>query len=156
MKKLSILALIVMTFLGLSTSVNNIKNIDDYINNDLGRFNRRQLELGFDPATKQLAVGEIDTAVSVESRLGITLKRSVDPGTDWVDDLGQTYDALGSSVKPEFLDLANFKLRIKDHLATSNFVAVDVRSFYPAQASDILDYIKSLSASQQAQVIFIN
>ena len=43
-----------------------------------------------------------------------------DPGYDWIDDLGRTYDALGDGTKSQYLKVDDFTDSIKHHLLKGN------------------------------------
>lgn len=62
-------------YLVKNEGVNNVNTINDYFTNNLGRFNRRELELGIDSAVDRLRVNEIETALNLKNLKGVQLKR---------------------------------------------------------------------------------
>jgi hypothetical protein len=77
-----------------------------------------------------------------------------DPGYDWVDDLGRTYDAMGDGTKAEFVNMDQFKASIDSHLLKSNdFTVIDMTGFSPDQVRTVAEYVDSLSPAQQAQIV---
>jgi CdiA C-terminal tRNase domain len=66
---------------------------------------------------------------------------------DWVDQYGRTYDAVGSTLSPEFFDQQwpNLQKEIVDHLDKAQFVPVDVARLTPAQIAEVKDFIVPLS-----------
>jgi hypothetical protein len=69
-----------------------------------------------------------------------------DPGFDWVDDLGRTYDAMGDGTKAKYLNLADFKESIVHHLRKgNNFTVIDLTGFEPNQISAVRAYVDMLA-----------
>ncbi len=103
------------------------------------------LELGMDPATGVFREAEYQTAMRVQAERGVSLTRSADPGVDWVDANGITYDAVGN-FKPEFFDQqwSNLQRRILDHMAKADLVPVDVSRFTEAQIAQVKDFVGPL------------
>jgi hypothetical protein len=68
-----------------------------------------------------------------------------DPGFDWVDDLGRTYDAMGDGTKAKYVNLADFMESIAHHLRKgNNFTVVDLTGFAPDQISAVRAYVDTL------------
>jgi len=68
-----------------------------------------------------------------------------DPGFDWSDDLGRTYDAMGDGTKAKFLNFEDFKESIVHHLRKgNNFTVIDLTGFEPEQIADIRAYVDTL------------
>lgn len=69
-----------------------------------------------------------------------------DPGFDWVDDLGRTYDAMGDGMKAKHVNLADFKESIVHHLRKgNNFTVIDLTGFEPDQISTVRAYVDALA-----------
>jgi hypothetical protein len=69
-----------------------------------------------------------------------------DPGFDWVDDLGRTYDAMGDGTKAKYLNLADFQESIVHHLRKgNNFTVIDLTGFEPNQIFAVRAYVDSLA-----------
>jgi hypothetical protein len=91
-------------------------------------------DLGMDPATGSFRQGEYDTALRIQQERDVVLQRSADPGVDWVDTEGNTYDAVGNFSSKYFdQQWSNLQTRILDHMEKANFVPVDVSGFTEPQ-----------------------
>jgi hypothetical protein len=77
-----------------------------------------------------------------------------DPGYDWVDDLGRTYDALGDGTKAQYLKIDQFIRQIDKHLLKRNtFTVIDLTGYRPDQIAPIKAYVDSLPAEVQAEIV---
>lgn len=148
-------------FLIKNENVNNINTLDDYLTNDLGRFSKRELELGIDPDRGILSKNEIDSALRIEKKLGISLERS--QIGDWKDNQGIYYDAIGPVENPSLnFDFDSFTNSITEkHLynpsksEVSTFV-VDMTGHPVFQIEEIKTFIQNLDKLDQERLIFIH
>jgi hypothetical protein len=101
--------------------------------------------LGEDPAIGGFRKSEMETALRVESELGVTLTRSTNPAVDWVDANGKTYDSVGNFDGRYFdREWPHLQERILDHPAKADRVPIDVSRFTPAQVHLIQQFILDL------------
>jgi len=104
--------------------------------------------LGTDPATGAFRQSEYETALRIEEARGVTLTRSADPSIDWVDQYGNTYDAVGNFSSKYFdQQWPNLQARILDHMDKADFVPVDVSGFTPEQIAQVQQFIEPLGPS---------
>jgi hypothetical protein len=76
-----------------------------------------------------------------------------DPGYDWMDDLGQTYDAMGDGTKSQFFKLKQFTDSISSHLLKgNNFTIVDLTGYTDDQIAGVRAYVDALTEAQQAMI----
>jgi hypothetical protein len=76
-----------------------------------------------------------------------------DPGYDWTDNLGNTYDAMGDGTKSKYFNSDDFKASIDHHLLKGNtYTVIDMTGYTPDQAAEIANYVDSLPAAQQAAI----
>lgn len=76
-----------------------------------------------------------------------------DPGFDWKDDLGRTYDAMGDGTKSRFFKLEQFTSSIDSHLLKGNdFTVIDMTGYTPEQVAAVSKYVDGLPASSQALI----
>jgi len=105
-------------------------------------------DLGVDPATGAFRPGEYQTALRIQRERGVVLSRSSDPGVDWVDADGNTYDAVGNfSAKHFDQQWPNLQSRILDHMTKADYVPVDVSGFTPRQIEQVQQFIGPLGPS---------
>lgn len=77
-----------------------------------------------------------------------------DPGHDWHDDQGRTYDALGDGTKSQYFRLDQFTRSIDSHLLKSNdFTVIDMTGYTPDQIRDVTAHLDSLPADKLAKVV---
>jgi hypothetical protein len=77
-----------------------------------------------------------------------------DPGYDWVDDLGRTYDSLGDGTKAQYLKIEQFIRQIDKHLLKRNtFTVVDLTGYRPDQIGPIKAYVDSLPVEVQSEIV---
>lgn len=77
-----------------------------------------------------------------------------DPGHDWVDDLGRTYDALGDGTTAKYLDLERFTQSIDHHLNKGNdFTVIDATGYSRKQVLKITEYVDSLPPEKQRTIV---
>lgn len=76
-----------------------------------------------------------------------------DPGYDWRDDLGHTYDAMGDGTKSQFFNLQQFTSSIDSHLLKGNdFTVIDMTGYTPEQIDAVSNYVNGLPASSRAVI----
>ena len=111
-----------------------------------GEITAAQRRLGIDPATGRYRPAEMETAHRVQHRDRVKLTRSEDPTVDWVDELGRTYDAVGSGLPTAHFDRQwqQLRKRITDHVDKADFVPVDVASLSPSQQATVKAFVDSL------------
>jgi hypothetical protein len=80
---------------------------------------------------------------------------SPDPGFDWVDDLGRTFDAMGDGTKSKYFQLDRFKASIDHHLRKGNtFTVIDMTGYAADQISAVRAYVDTLPAGNIIRVGF--
>lgn len=110
-----------------------------------GAHSKSPPDLGMDPATGEFRPSEYETAARIQRERGVVLRRSANPGVDWVDESGNTYDAVGNFSSDYFdRQWANLQTRILDHMSKADFVPVDVSRFTDAQIAQVREFIESL------------
>ena len=78
-----------------------------------------------------------------------------DPGFDWMDDLGRTYDAMGDGTKSKYFKLDQFKASIDHHLRKGNtFTVIDMTGYTADQISAVRAYVDTLPANKIIRVGF--
>jgi hypothetical protein len=76
-----------------------------------------------------------------------------DPGYDWTDDLGRTYDAMGDGTKSRYFNLQQFTSSIDSHLLKGNdFTLIDMTGYTPEQIAAVKAYVDGLPAPSQALI----
>ena len=81
--------------------------------------------------------------------------RPPDPGFDWMDDLGRTFDAMGDGTKSKYFKLDQFKASIDHHLLKGNtFTVVDMTGYTAEQISAVRAYVDTLPAGKIIRVGF--
>jgi hypothetical protein len=76
-----------------------------------------------------------------------------DPGYDWTDDLGRTYDAMGDGTKAPYFKLDDFTNSIDSHLRKENdFTVIDATGYSADQVAAIKQYVDGLTPTQQAMI----
>jgi hypothetical protein len=77
-----------------------------------------------------------------------------DPGHDWVDDLGRTYDAMGDGTRAKHLRLPAFTRSIDHHLNKGNdFTVIDLTGYSREQVIEIGDYVNALPPEKRATIV---
>lgn len=77
-------------------------------------------------------------------------------GAEYVDDLGRSYDAVGSPAASRYWSESQFLRSIDSHLLKSNiFTVVDLTGFSSEQISVVRAYIDGLSTDKQSMIIRI-
>ncbi len=85
---------------------------------------------------------------------GRTLSGSDHVGADFVEDLGRTFDALGTPRASQYWNQEQFLASIDSHVLKSNdFTVVDLTGFTPQQVAVVDSHIASLSTDAQATII---
>ncbi|HEX8112343.1 MAG TPA: DUF4157 domain-containing protein [Kofleriaceae bacterium] len=78
-----------------------------------------------------------------------------DPGFDWMDDLGRTFDAMGDGTKSKYFKLDQFKASIGHHLLKGNtFTVIDMTGYTADQISAVRAYVDTLPAGKIIRVGF--
>lgn len=78
-----------------------------------------------------------------------------DPGFDWVDDLGRTFDAMGDGTTSKYFKFDKFKTAIDHHLRKGNtFTVIDMTGYTTEQISAVRAYVDTLPASGIIRVGF--
>ena len=76
-----------------------------------------------------------------------------DPGYDWSDDKGRTYDAMGDGTKSQYLKLDEFEESIVSHLLKGNdYTVIDLTGYTPDQIKAIAQFVDSLTPAQLAEI----
>jgi RHS repeat-associated protein len=110
---------------------------------------------GLGGATR-LTPEELVTGQRLESQLGKTLRESPHIGAEYVDDLGRSYDALGTPNASKFWSQKKFLASIDGHLLKSNdFTVIDLTGFTPAQIAAVNSHLATLTTAQLARIIRI-
>jgi hypothetical protein len=112
------------------------------------------------PGFKQLArPAEFQTAQRLASQYPefdgrtFTAAPKPDPGYDWTDDLGRTYDAVGDGTRAQYQDMDEMIDSINHHLyKTNDFTVIDMTGYSPEQISTISNYANGLSPADQATI----
>jgi Pretoxin HINT domain len=92
----------------------------------------------------------------LQQQPGLVLTESPHPGSEYVDQFGRTYDALGSPAASQFWNPEEFLSSIDSHLLKSNdFTVVDLTGFSGEQINVVTDFINSLPQASQAKIIRI-
>lgn len=79
-----------------------------------------------------------------------------DPGHDWIDDLGRTYDQMGDGTRAQYLNIGKFEDAILSHLRKSNdFTVIDLTGYSDEQISAIREFVDSVPLPQQGKIIRI-
>lgn len=126
---------------------------------DLPRGSTRPGAAGLDPSMRHARPQEQRTAARLtdDPRFdGRTFhgEPPPDPGHDWRDDQGRTYDALGDGTKSQYFRLDQFTRSIDSHLLKSNdFTVIDMTGYTPDQIRDVGSYLDSLPADKLAKVV---
>lgn len=113
-----------------------------------------------DPSMATARPAEQATAGRVASRAefrGRTFKAPPppDPGFDWIDDLGRTFDAMGDGAKSKYFKLEQFKASIDHHLTKGNtFTVIDMTGYTADQIASVRAYVDTLPASKIIRVGF--
>ena len=77
-----------------------------------------------------------------------------DPGYDWVDDLGRTYDAMGDGTRAEYFRLRQFTASIDHNLNKSNdFTVIDLTGYAREQAAAVDQYVRGLPEAKQRKIV---
>lgn len=110
---------------------------------------------GLGSATR-LTPEELVTGQRLESQLGKTLRESPHIGAEYVDDLGRSYDALGTPNASKFWNQKEFLASIDGHLLKSNdFTVIDLTGFTPAQIAAVNSHLATLTPAQLSRIIRI-
>ncbi|MDA8021299.1 MAG: hypothetical protein MPN21_28025 [Thermoanaerobaculia bacterium] len=107
---------------------------------------------GLEKATR-LSPAERATGERLQNQLGMTLRESPHVGAEYVDDLGRSYDAVGTPRSSGFLNQKEFTESIREHLDKDNdFTVVDVTGFTEGQIRAVGEYIDSLTVEERAKI----
>jgi len=87
---------------------------------------------------------------------GRTFSESPHVGAEYVDDLGRSYDALGTPAASAHWNERQFLRSIDSHLLKSNdFTVVDLTGFTRGQVGTVSGYVNSLSTEMQSRIVRI-
>jgi hypothetical protein len=113
----------------------------------------RRRALATDPASGRYRLSEERAALLLEQRTG-PLQRDPTGASDWIDQQGHSYDAVGPVPVGRF-DLAAFTEQIGRHLlkAGIDFVVVDVSGLSAAERSGVRGHVNRLRPGQRARVL---
>ena len=110
---------------------------------------------GLNNATR-LSSDELATGRRLEALLGKTLKESPNEGAEYIDELGRSYDALGTPNASKFWNENQFLRSIDRHLLKSNdFTVIDLTGFSEAQINAVRSHLLTLTSEQLSHVIRI-
>jgi RHS repeat-associated protein len=88
--------------------------------------------------------------------VGRTFRESPHVGAEYVDDLGRSFDALGSPAASTHWNARQFLRSIDNHvLKTNDFTVIDLTGFTPEQIGTVTRYVSSLSREAQARIVRI-
>jgi RHS repeat-associated protein len=110
------------------------------------------IELGTDPV-KGFLVDEASAGARLESQVG-RLQRDPSGTAEWIRG-NTTYDAIGSGVNPDKLNMESFLNQLNRHLLKADRVVVDLSRLTPQQAAQVSSHVAGLSSAQRMQIIFI-
>ncbi len=115
-------------------------------------------ETGIVGATR-LSEAELATASRLQ-RLpqfsGRTFSESPHVGAEYVDDLGRSYDALGTPAASKYWNEQQFLRSIDSHVLKSNdFTVIDLTGFTSEQVGVVSGYVNSLPSATQATIVRI-
>jgi hypothetical protein len=78
-----------------------------------------------------------------------------DPGFDWIDDLGRTFDAMGDGTTSKYFKFDKFKAAIDHHLRKGNtFTVIDMTGYATDQISAVRAYVDTLPSGDIVRVGF--
>jgi hypothetical protein len=78
-----------------------------------------------------------------------------DPGFDWMDDLGRTFDAMGDGTTSKYFKFRSFKAAIDHHLLKGNtFTVIDMTGYTVDQIAEVRAYVDTLPAGHIIRVGF--
>jgi hypothetical protein len=78
-----------------------------------------------------------------------------DPGFDWIDDLGRTFDAMRDGTMSKYFKFDKFKAAIDHHLRKGNtFTVIDMTGYTTEQTSSVRAYVDTLPAGSIIRVGF--
>jgi hypothetical protein len=89
---------------------------------------------------------------------GRTFNESPHLGADYVDDLGRTFDAVGTPSASQYWNVNEFLLSIGQHLApmkSNDFTVVDLTGFTQEQIRVVTTFINSLPPGVEEQIVRI-
>jgi hypothetical protein len=108
------------------------------------------------PDAKRLRPSEQVTAGRLMEQKGLKLRESLHEGAEYIDDLGKTYDALGTPQASKYWNEKQFLGSIDHHLLKSNdFTAIDLAGFTPKQINIVESYVNSFPLSSQKRLIIL-
>jgi hypothetical protein len=118
----------------------------------------RLIALARDPHQgDKLGLQEMATAVRLERRLGVTMFRSREAGTDFRDNFGRTWDAIGSKVTDPIFNERDFTRGIEWKLMTraADRIVVDLTGLGPQNVATVIDFISQLAPAEQARILIL-
>jgi RHS repeat-associated protein len=101
----------------------------------------------------RLSRDEVATGLRAEAQFGVRLEESAHVGADFVDDLGRSYDALGTPSAAINWNETDFLNSIDRHLLKSNdFTIIDLTGFTQGQIDLVNGHLSTLSPEQLAKI----
>jgi hypothetical protein len=99
----------------------------------------------------------VATGERLSLQLGRPLWDSAHPGADFIDDLGRTYDAIGTPSASRFWNEGQFLESVTRHLLKSdNISVIDMTGFTEAQKAAVSAHLGKLQrASRSLQIVRI-
>lgn len=113
-------------------------------------------EVGTVANVQRLRPAEVETGKRLSRKLGVPLAESQQPGADFVDPTGKTYEAIGVPKASQYWNPKEFLDAIDDHfLKSADFVVIDLTGYSQEQISLVERHLSKLSPSQLARLIRI-
>jgi len=105
---------------------------------------------------ERLSPAEQATAARLQAQTGLRLRESPHVGSEYVDDLGRTYDALGDPIASRFWDELQFLRSIDRNILKSNdFTFIDMTGFTQQQIDVVRNHVNGLPQASQAKIMRI-
>ncbi|WP_426571363.1 hypothetical protein [Aquihabitans sp. McL0605] len=94
---------------------------------------------------------------ATEEADGLEFSEPNGPGADWKDDLGETYDQMGSKAASAHWDYQrqNFLDQIVRHIGKADHTVLDLTGFTPSQIAEVEAFLRRLSPADLAKIIRI-
>jgi hypothetical protein len=115
----------------------------------------RRREIGTDPVKGRFSPEEELAAIELEKRTA-TLRRDPSGDADWIDGIGQNYDAVGpvpTIMPPGWFALASFLDQIVRHARKADFAVVDVRNLSQTDRDAVTAFVAGMDERLREKVI---